>query len=228
MRFKSLVLVSALAAAGTANAGVLTYWDFNNQNNTPSIGTGTVSLQGGVTSPGYNSDNGSSDPAATAFGLQTTSYPAASTGDKTAGVAFFVSTLGMQDISFSFDLRTSNTASRYFLAQYTTDGSTWNDSSLFTSAGGDTWNNTNTVNLSGISAVNNNANFGFRVVATFAPGTSNYAASRTTVATNYSSAGTYRFDTVSVSGDVQPVPEPASMVALGLGAAAMLRRRRKA
>ncbi len=43
-----------------------------------------------------------------------------------------------------------------------------------------------------------------------------------------SASGNNRFDNVVLSGTAQAVPEPATMAALGLGAVAMLRRRRKA
>lgn len=40
----------------------ITEWNFNASNTTPSTGSGTASLVGGVTSPPFNSGSGSSDP----------------------------------------------------------------------------------------------------------------------------------------------------------------------
>jgi hypothetical protein len=45
---------------------------------------------------------------------------------------------------------------------------------------------------------------------------------------NISTTSTVRFTGVTVEAEVRPVPEPATLVALGAGFAALLRRRRKA
>ena len=195
-----LAIASLIAVSLPVQAVTVTQWNFNSptpDNNTgtgttaPSVGVGTASLVGGVTSPSFNSGVGSSDPAANDnSGWQTTTYAALSTGDKTRGVQFSVSTVGYQGISIKYDLRHSNTSSRYEALQYTLNGSSWIDAATFDGNAGDTWFNNRSFNLSSITGADNNANFGFRVLATFAPSTSNYAASSTTG--TYATSGTWR------------------------------------
>lgn len=228
-----LAIVSVLAVSLPAHALTVTQWTFNSavpDNSTstgttsPAFGAGTASLLGGVTSPGFNSGVGSSDPApGDNSGWQTTNYAVQGAGDKTRGVQFLVSTVGYQGISISYDLRHSNTSSRYEAVQYTLNGSTWIDAATFDGNAGDTWFNGRTVDLSSVAGADNNANFGFRVLATFAPSTSQYAVSNPS--STYGASGTWRFDMVTVSA----VPEPATGLllaggVLAVGAAARRRR----
>jgi hypothetical protein len=87
-----------------------------------------------------------------------------------------------------------------------------NFGSLFEATAGDTWFNNRSVDLSSITAANNNANFGFRIVAAFAPLTSTYLPSNPNG--SYNTTGTWRFDMVTVSATA--VPEPTSMALLGV------------
>jgi hypothetical protein len=240
MTTKKLPIAATVAAIGmivlpnSVQAATLTQWNFNSlvpDNNTatgtllPNIGSGTVSFVGGVTNSGFNSGVGSSDLAADNSGLQTTTYPGQGSSNKTAGVQFSISTVGQQNISIKFDQRHSNTSSRYTQLQYTTNGSTYTDfGSLFdANLGGDTWYNGRSINLSSIAGVNNNANFGFRIVSAFAPGTSTYVASTST--STYGTTGTWRFDTVTLDAAPVPVPTPALVPGLvGFGLAALRKR----
>ncbi|MBS1709233.1 MAG: PEP-CTERM sorting domain-containing protein [Armatimonadetes bacterium] len=224
--------LALVAIAGAAQATVITQWNFNSVSpdgtlttgsTDPSIGTGTASLIGGTTST-FASGTGGSDPAAsdnTAW--NSASYPAQGVGSGTAGVRFLVSTVGMQGITVSFDQRHSATASAWTMLQYTTDGTTWNNSSSF-QVSDTVFHNLNIVDLSGDSSVNNNAKFGVRIVSVFAPGSSQYTP--TTSTATYSINGTIRYDMVTISG-TQGVPEPMTMSILGLGALALARRARK-
>jgi len=217
-----------LMMLSTAQAVVVTQWDFNsnppdNDQTTgtlfPAIGSGTISLIGAITQDGFKSGDGSTDPAPNNIdgtALQTTSYPVQGTGNKTAGINVAVSTLGYEEISVLFDLRTSNKSSKYYRAQYSTDGINFIDfaSSPFVASGGDNWNNSNSVDLSSIAEVNDNANFAFRVVSEFAPSASSYTSAKTS--SGYDPTGTYRFDMIIISGNAIVVPEANSLILLVL------------
>lgn len=244
---RSVAMISALALSAAASAAVVTEWDFNggsattvpggSLSPTPSMGAGVASLIGGVTAAasfGSGTVNGgSSDPVITTpsnYGWQTTTYAAQGAENNLRGTQYMVSTLGWQSISVEWDLRHSNTSSAYEQFMYTLDGVNFTSAGLadngfgagvFLGNAGDTWFNNRVVDLSGIAGAANNANFGFRVVATFAPGTGGYIASNST--STYSSAGTWRFDMVQLLGT--EIPTPGALALLGLAAVVGRRRR---
>lgn len=232
-----------LLASGAAPAAVISQWNFNGASATtvpggtaspnPSLGSGTAILIGGVTSTAFSSgtaNGGSSDPVTSSpsnYGWQTSTYPAVGTANETGGVEFAVSTLGYDTITINYDLRHSNSSSRFEAVQYSTDGTTFSTVQYFTGAAGDTWYNGRSVDLSGIPGVNNNPNFKIRLVAAFessalGSGPADYLGS--TTGTAYAPTGTWRFDMVTISG----IPEPSTLL-LGLlgGATALGRRRRR-
>lgn len=225
---------AALATmSATAHANVLTQWNFNSGApvfNTatgtlvPAVGAGTATAVGGITHSfaSGSANGGSTDPAATDnSGWQTTTYSAQGAGNKTRGVQFAVSTVGLSQVAVSWDQRLSNTSSSYAQFQYSTNGTNFTDfGTPFFGSTGDTWYNNRTVNLGSITGVNNNPNFSFRVVSAFAPSTSAYAA-----ASAYAPAGTWRFDMVTVTA----VPEPGTYALLlaGLAAVGWVARRRQ-
>jgi hypothetical protein len=234
MKLFSLLLLTALPLS----AATIGQWNFNSVTDdastatgstAPSIGSGTASLLSTTGSFASGSSNGgSSDPNTTDdSGWGITTFPSASAADLTAGVQFLVDTTGYESITIGYDLRHSNTASRYEAVQYTLNGSTWTTATFFSGAAGDTWFNNRSFDLSAISGAGNNPNFGIRIVSAFestatGAGAASYVASNT--GSSYSATGTWRFDMVTVSGTV--IPEPTSALLGSLGMLALLRRRR--
>jgi len=245
----AIAVPASLTAAASAQ---ITQWNFNSivpdaatgtGTTTPNIGTGSISNIGGTTTTFASGDasGGSSDPATgDDSGWNLTTFPAQSAGSGTAGLQGLASTAGFSNISVSWDLRTSNSGSRYYQFQYTLDGSAaipsyipfgGDANNVFTSGGGDFWNNNNLVDLSSVAGANNNANFGFRIVSVFSPvGFTNltpvtFGPNQGYRAANaddraYATSGTWRFDMVTV------VPAPGALALLGLGGLALSRRRR--
>lgn len=208
-----LVLLTVLCQATLAQT-TFVEWNFNSNppdgsNSTgstmPFVGAGTFTTIGGVTQTfsSGTANGGSSDPALTDnTGLQTTTYAPQGTNNNSCGIQFQASTVGYQNIVLNYDLRHSNTSSRYELVQYTLDISAttpvWVDAATFDGNVGDFWFKNRTIDLSAVTALNNNPNAAFRVVGTFAPSTSTYAA--TGASSSYATTGTWRFDMVEVKG----------------------------
>lgn len=249
MTTRHLPLLAA-AAGLTAFAGlpvavdaqVITQFNFNSPTpdanvatgtTTPSTGTGSVALIGGTTAIFASGDanGGSTDPVTgDDSGYGVTTFPAQGSNNETAGLQVSVSTLGFQNIQLTYDLRHSNTASRFESVSYTTDGTnyirlslsptnasagtgagaTFGAAGTFSGPAGDTWFNNRTVNFTGIAGVDNNPLFAVRIVSSF-DGTTGYVASSGTG--TYATTGTWRFDQVTVSA----IPEPSTYALLALG-----------
>jgi autotransporter-associated beta strand protein len=168
---------------------------------TPSVGTGTAALVSGATGSSA-SGLGSSDTATVEnLGWTVTTFPAQGADSATRGAQFNVSTVGASGVQVVYDIRHSNTAPRHAQIQYTTDGTVWQNfgpvQTLTTV--GSVWTNNNVLDFSSTPGVNNNANFGVRILAAFDPAGTAYVAAAGTSA--YGSGGTWRFDNVRVTGN---------------------------
>lgn len=238
---KHFVVAAAFAVAAVpAQAVTVSQWNFNSVpadtssatgSLLASIGAGTASLVGGTTATfaSGNASGGSSDPDTSAndSGWNLTSWAAQGSGDKSRGARFDVSTVGFGNVVVTWDQRHSNTASRFAQFQYSTDGIAFVDfGTAFAADPGDVWYNGRSVDLSSVAGVANNANFAFRVVAAYAPGTSAYVAA--TPGSSYGTAGTWRFDMMTVSAAPVPEPETYAMLLAGLAALGVVARRRAA
>jgi hypothetical protein len=234
------IIISLFFAAITAQGAVITQWNFNGGSTTTvpggssspsaSIGNGTAVLNGSASATfADGTTNGrSSDPVTTApsnYAWNTTTYGPAGNSDLSNGVRFHVSTVGYTGITLSFDLRTSSTASRYAAVQYTLNGTTWTTAGFVTANAGDTWFKQNTFDLSSITAVNHNANFGIRIVAAWestATGAGANSLVPAATGSTYGSGGTWRFDMVTING----VPEPSCVIFASFSSLLLLRRSR--
>ncbi len=138
------------------------------------------------------------------------------------GVEFSVSTAGQSNIAVSWDQRFSNTSPNTVRLKYTTDGGgSWNDFTMTdlnttyclgslvngkfecANASGDQYRRVS-VNLSEITAVNDNSGFRFRVLASYFQSTGQFRQTQTNTAV--ATGGTWRFDNVTVSSLGAAVP----------------------
>jgi hypothetical protein len=217
-----LVTIALLVSTTSWGQATIAQWNFNGPSATEvsgggssplvSVGVGTAELIGGTTATfaSGNTTSGTLETETTSppnYGWNTTGYPAAGIGSKTAGVQFNVSTLGQAGIIFKFEQRHSNTSSNTYVAQYTTDRTAgspiWVDAQTFTftpaaTGTGDTWYNARTADLSSVTALDNNPDVAFRVVSAFDPIVGDYVASRST--STYG-GGTSRFDMVTITSN---------------------------
>lgn len=222
-----MVAVVLLCSYNAWSQTILVQWNFNGPSNTevaggatspsPSVGTGTAELVGGTTAvfaAGYTASTGlgSTDPIKTAppnYAWALTDFPAPGTESKKRGAQFNVSTLGYKGIVFTYDHRHSESSSNTYMVQYTADRTAvspvWVDAQLFTfppgikgTTGGDTWRNSRKVDVSTVTALDNNPNVAFRVVSAFDPSLGNYNSSSQSPIV-YLSTGTARLDMVTIT-----------------------------
>ena len=216
----STTSADAVLTVATAPIVVVAQWDFNSpvtDGNTatgtlvPSTGSGTASLVGGTTQTfagGGPTDPNTNDNS----GWNTASYPAATVGNKTAGVKFAVSTVGKQNITVRWDQKESTTGSKYVRLRYTTNGTDFIDFPTAVSVSSSTSWELKTNSLAGFAGVNNNSNFAFQIVAEFestatGAGNTNYVGA----GGNYGTGGTVRFDMVTISGMAIQAATPPSI-----------------
>jgi len=196
----------------TGRAVTIAHWNFNSATSdadpntgtlAPAVGVGSAVLVGGVTAS-FTASNGSSDPnSSDNSNWRITDWPNQSTGNKQNGIQFNVGTVGYRNISVRWDLRNSNTASRYIRLQYTTNGADFVDFQIITMPN-ETWINGQTMSFAGVSGVENNEKFGVRFVTEFentATGsvTNGYVTANPT--STYGNGGTLRFDMVSITSE---------------------------
>ncbi len=217
------ICVSAnCATPGTLGQSIIARWSFNGGSDanpstgatTPSIGAGTAQLIGGV--KGVFATGSSSDPEATDnSGWNVSAFPSQGNGPKTAGIRFNVNTSGYRALSLLFDWRASNTASRHLAVLYSTNGTDFVDATGFTLQKAGAFTNGLKVDLTAVSDANDNPHFAIAILSDFADGAQYLPVS----GTSYSTAGTWRFDMVTVLGNpiagepVAPVivTQPASL-----------------
>jgi hypothetical protein len=191
----------------------LAQWDFNATNTlatnapAPSDGAGSASVVGGTKgawASGTYSDAALLGPANWAWNVST--FPA-SGANKSAGAQFNISTVGYGSLLLTWEEKHSDTASKYIRLQYSTDGTTFVDGPVIVAS--DSNFALHTVDLSSISALNNNANCAFRFVTEFgstATGAGSDAYVATTAGSVYGTGGTIRLDLVRLFGSPYTAP----------------------
>ena len=211
MRKTQALLCALFAVCSSAYAATIAHWNFNspvpdNDATTgtaaPAVGAGSASLVGGVSAT-FTASNGSSDPAADNSNWRITTWPAQGTQNKQNGIRFDVPTVGYRNVTLSWDLRNSNTASKYTRLQYTTNGTDFIDFQVITMPS-ITWINGQSASFIGLPGVENNSKFAVRFVTEFestalGSGTVGYVPSNP--GSTYGSVGTLRFDMVLFAGD---------------------------
>ncbi|MCS6919545.1 MAG: hypothetical protein NZM28_07225 [Fimbriimonadales bacterium] len=159
--------------------------------------------------------NNQNHPTTPNWGLQTTQYPAQEQNPGQAGIVVSVPTTGYKDIKVKFDVRWSNTASKFLAVEYTTDGgNSWTRVRTLEARRGDRWhgdteaaggyNSIVEIDLSSDTSVNNNGQFAFRVVTIFDPNTGQYTPANAPNSPNYTPQGTLRYDLIEVLGTEIP------------------------
>jgi hypothetical protein len=225
----ALGLATVAVAVSLAQPTQLAFWNFNEPD--PLNGIAMLAADGGVFAPQaqisinlanivYNNSgtgfrgspldpNNTNHPNPPNWGLQTTDYPAQGQDSGLAGIVVSVPTTGYRNIKAKFDVRWSNTASKFLAVEYTTDGATWNRVRTLEARRGDRWHGDTEANggygalveldLSSDANANNNAQFAFRVVTIFDPNTGQYTAAQS--GSNYATRGTLRYDLIEILGE---------------------------
>ena len=199
-------------------------WNYNTIVGSPTtynadLGVGTSSIVGTLTvaaaatgmdpiiNNGCGAQNGL-NPGAWAF----TAAPGLT--NESNGVQYNVSTVGYQNIKFTWDQRWSGTSVNTVRVKYTTDGLAWTDfvmtdqnttycngvldAGRFQNNGvGDQYRRIS-VDFVSILAANNNPNFAVRILAAHYQATGEFR--QTVLTSSIASAGTWRFDNVKVDG----------------------------
>jgi endonuclease/exonuclease/phosphatase family metal-dependent hydrolase len=195
------------------NLTVIAQWNFNSLTpdtnvatgtTSPSIGAGTATLVGSATATFATGDT-TFDPAGSTdnSGWNTATYSAQGTGNKTRGAQFAVSTAGYKNIIVSWSSESPSTGSKYGRLQYSTNGLDFADFPVAFINGTSFTVNTNS--LIAMPGVNDNPNFTFRLLSEFestAAGTANAGYDAGDPAKSYGTAGSMRYDMVTVSGTV--------------------------
>ncbi|MGE5382939.1 MAG: T9SS type A sorting domain-containing protein [Omnitrophica WOR_2 bacterium] len=216
-----LLSVMLLITTAVRSQVTITHWNFDQQTLVPDLGTGTALTIGGTTGSFFTGNP-------SLYSWSTTTYPAQGTSAGTAGVQFNVSTVGFNDIVVSWENRNSNTAANRIRLQYTLNGTDWlNFEATSTNA-----TNVNdgtpvgfdagryiadatdwfmrSADFSGIAGVEQNTQFGVRLVTEFVDGTSYGPTNSTSV---YATDGTIRVENVNFTG-VPGFPPPSMTTVL--------------
>ena len=227
------------ATTGTGTATMLGMT--NSYNGGLNVASGDIVASSGVIAPPITEDTWRIRGA----GANGWATHAAGAAQYTQGIELDTSTVGFQNIGFSFDWYATTSGIRDLQVQYNTNTA---NPAGWTNVGGTSPTGTYLavandfyatsspniqLDLSSIAGANNDATFGIRLVSAYdSTGNvpSDYASAtllsgKTQIYNN--SSGNWRFDNLAFSGTPVTTPEPASLSFAGLGGMALLSRRRK-
>ena len=224
MNSKLLVTALSILLSTIVAQSQIALWNYNTIIGAPTtynadLGVGTSSIVGTLTvasaatgmdpiiNNGCGAQNGL-NPGAWAF----TAVPGLT--NESNGVQYNVSTVGYQNIKFTWDQRWSGTSVNTVRVKYTTDGLAWTDfvmtdqnttycngvldAGRFQNNGvGDQYRRIS-VDFVSILAANNNPNFAVRILAAHYQTTGEFR--QTILTSTIASGGTWRFDNVKVDG----------------------------
>ncbi|WP_375605465.1 T9SS type A sorting domain-containing protein [Flavobacterium davisii] len=183
--FNLFVFITNISAQTT-----VTSWSFDAQTTNPNLGTGTLSLIGGVNANTYQSGNNGG------FAHSIKNFPAQSTASGTAGYQFMASTSGYSGIIIKFDPRGQDTSSKWQQYEYTFDGG--NSWILLANNNGDLTNGFTASPMKSFlindPRCDNNPNFGFRIVSIVNPNNNTYEA----ILGLYDPSANWRIDNVKI------------------------------
>jgi hypothetical protein len=224
MNSKLLITSLSILLSTIVAQSQIALWNYNTIVGSPTtynadLGVGTSSIVGSlaVTTAATGMDpiinNGCGSQNGTAPGAW--SFTAApGLANESNGVQYNVSTVGYQNIKFTWDQRWSNTSTNTVRVKYTTDGIAWTDfvmtdqnttycngvldAGRFQNNGvGDQYRRIS-VDFVAILAANNNPNFAVRILAAHYQATGEFR--QTLLSSSIASSGTWRFDNVKVEG----------------------------
>jgi len=263
MKNKKIASMAALIAASlsAAHAQTIASWNFSAAQAAPistlsaTTGIGTLNLIGFGFSSGTPSGDVVSTPgtATPSFSEYLLRVRNASGGwslgapEYSQGLELDASTVGFQNIDFSFDWYSTTQGIRDLQVQYnlnTANSAGWTaiggttSANTFIATPNDYYNaatppGTISIDLSSIAGANNDPNFGVRLVSAFDSTGHEPSYASATLASGVTqpyngTSGNWRFGNLDFTGTA--VPEPSSMALVGVGVASLLayRRNRKA
>jgi autotransporter-associated beta strand protein len=221
---------AAVLSIPFASRGIITQWDFNNEEPDgdpgtgtldPSIGDGLLALSSGGAHNGQVGNmvlnswlvGSPSDPDSSGddnSGRSLRGPSPASTANKTAGFGFGVSTVGYKEIAVTWEQYAAERACAYWRGQYTTNGTDWVDRVVvdkrtpYMELSGSSYT-FHFDDLSGVPGVAGNPNFAYRIVGEHqltATGGGSAAYVPANANNTYNANGPQRWDMVTVLGTV--------------------------
>ncbi len=214
-----LIFILLFLPIFTFSQNTIAFWTFENFTMNPQVGSGSLSLIGGVTheagwtrtgiAPGLSLPMGlpEEDELRVGVGFQTLNYPAQGTNARTGGIQVNVSTVGYKNILFSADVRQGGTSANKLVLLYTIDGEKWDRAVTYTTDSRDTWYLRN-YNFSNVPGANNNSKFAIRMVTNFDDDITEadiYVPVRGSV--DYSPSGPIRYDNIRFRGTPLDTPD---------------------